>query len=153
MDEESGAGRLDFQKHRRLQHATLDPRLDLLAKISTVKQVDKWYGDLNDYGATKLYEKLVPRELGLRAYRDRTMMGLWLSSISCKLRYLLGHISEVVDVRKEKIIVFTNRPLTLFHVECFLVNHGYHVLSIRSAHTTSEREAARDRFNDRRDPA
>ena len=49
-------------------------------------------------------------------------MGIWLCSMSPKLRYLLGHITQVVDERKEKIIVFTNRPLTLFHVECFLVN-------------------------------
>ena len=29
----------------RLQHAVLDPRLDQLARISTVKEVNKWYGD------------------------------------------------------------------------------------------------------------
>ena len=45
LDEETGDGRVDFTKNRRLQHAVLDPRLDQLARISTVKEVNKWYGD------------------------------------------------------------------------------------------------------------
>ena len=40
-ERETGAGRLDFQKHRQLQHAVLDPRLDALASTSSVKQGDK----------------------------------------------------------------------------------------------------------------
>ena len=80
-------------------------------------------------------------------------MGTWLSAMSPKLRYLIGYVSGIIDVRKKRIIVFINRPLTLFHVECFLVNHGYNVLSTRSAHSTAEREQARDRFNDGGDPS
>ena len=62
---------LKFRKHRRLQHAALDPRLDQLAKISTIKRANKWYGDLADHGATKHFQKLVPRDAGLKPYWDR----------------------------------------------------------------------------------
>ena len=40
FDEDSRNGHIDFLKHRRVQHATLDPRLDTLAAISTVKVVN-----------------------------------------------------------------------------------------------------------------
>lgn len=59
-----------------------------------------------------------------------------------KLRYLLAHVGEVVDVRRETIIIFINRPLTLLYVEYLLVEHDYNDFSIRSAHTVAEREAA-----------
>lgn len=74
VGEESGDGRLDFVKHRRLQHAVLDPHLDRLTSTSTVKRVNKWYGDLADHGATKLTYNLVPAEWGITAPRDRTEM-------------------------------------------------------------------------------
>ena len=35
-------------------------------------------------------------------------------------------------------------------MNCFLVNHGYTILSIRSTQRSAEREAAGDRPNDRR---
>ena len=69
-------------------------------------------------------------------------MALWLPSMSMKQRYLIGHVSKVVEDRREKIIIFTTRPLTLFYVECFLANHDYNVLSIRSARPEHPREAS-----------
>ena len=38
-------------------------------------------------------------------------MGTWLGAMSPKLRYLIGHVSEVVEVRGQNIIIVTIRPL------------------------------------------
>ena len=74
VDEKSEDGRINFQKHRRLQHTILDPRLNTLVKISTVKEVNKWYEDLVDHGATKIFHKLLSRDLGVKPYGDQTSM-------------------------------------------------------------------------------
>ena len=42
-----------------------------------------------------------PRDLGLKPYPDRTLMAIWLSAMSPKLRCLLGYVSTVVDDRRE----------------------------------------------------
>ena len=54
VDEESGNSQLDFEAGS-LTARRLDPARDRLASISTVRQVSKWYGDLADHRATKLF--------------------------------------------------------------------------------------------------
>ena len=87
-------------QNRRLQHAVLDPRLDRLATISTVKKVNTWYNDLSDHGATTLFHKLTPHDLGLYAQRDRAGMALFLLAVSPKLQFLLGHVSKVAPTER-----------------------------------------------------
>lgn len=75
------------------------------------------------------------------------------SILSPKLQYLLRSIGEAIDMRKKNIIIFTAGPLTLSHIECFLIYPESHVLCVRNEQNSSERESTRGRFNDKRGPS
>ena len=54
----------------------------------------------------------------------------------------------VIFLQNPRFHTTLNNPLTLFRVECMLVNHGFHVISIRSAHSALKPPQVRDGFND-----
>ncbi len=60
VDDETQTGRIRMSQYRRLCHVVANPILETLVSKSSVKDVNSWYNDNYDHGATKLFKKTNP---------------------------------------------------------------------------------------------
>lgn len=79
----------------------------------------------------------------LPVYDTRKTMALYLSHFSVKLKWAAGHAANICLQMGRKLLVFCAWPVTQFLTECYLINLGFKVISIRAAHKLSTRNEAR----------
>ena len=145
-DEKTQETRLNFAKHRNLCHATLNPQLFRLVN-NKIENVNKWYNEFEDYGATLLHQASRPAPW-LPVPSVRQDMAAYMAGQSAKLSWLAGYVYHVVRERERKLLIFCAFPLTLLNVLAFLSNLGFQCLTIRSADTLTDRATTQASFND-----
>ena len=94
---------------------------------------------ISDRYDRKEFNKGDQRDFWKRANRVYTVDTLYNVVLSVKMRCLLGYGFKVCVDEKNKLLVFCNWPLNQWYVETCLITARLEVLSIRSAHTVSDR--------------
>ena len=74
-------------------------------------------------------------------------MAMYMSGLSVKLQWLAGKFHDICNVTKTKVILFYDWPMTLWNTIVFVMNLGFDVVDIRSAHTLADRDAAARSLN------
>ena len=145
--ESNDDGRINMASHRLLSHATLNVELDKFSgKGTTVQAVDKWH-EKDDHGCTYYHQRTRPNP-NVPPYIARQAALCYTVAQSPKMKWLLNKAYEVCFLKKTKLLIFCNWPLNQWYIEMCLGIADFHVLSVRSAHTVTERTATIHAFND-----
>lgn len=149
-DNNNETAQFNMKSYRRLCHMSYSPSLEGLYQATygknKVLDINRW-GDYHDHGLTWFMTK-AKHNYAMPTISNRASCAYYLANSSPKLRYLCKLLLAKVIDQKRRLLIFAEWPMTQWHLEMFLMNLGFHTLSLQSKHTDEEKIIIVNKFND-----